>query len=422
MRLDTVSRHPAHLTYCLNVHPGESWAEAFAAIRVHALAVRDWVAPGQRFGLGLRLSAGAAAELDGDRKALAEFRKFLRENTLYVFTVNGFPYGRFHGVPVKEQVYAPDWRDPRRLEYTLRLGRILAALLPRGVPGSISTLPGSYRAWIRTAADEADVLTGLCRAAAGLAEIRRRTGRTIMLAIEPEPDCLWERTGDLVRLWRLLRGPGLTPKLAPLCGLRTPDLRHALERHLGVCMDACHAAVNFERPAEVLKRLAAERIPVAKIQISAAPAGGTDPETVAELAALAEPVYLHQTRVRAADGAVTAFADLEPALAAVGRAEIPHLQERRDAPSSKGGQEAPSPSEIRTHFHIPLGLERLGRLRSTRDELDAVFFALLRAGATRHIELETYTFSVLPEPIRRDGVAAMLAAEFAWFLREWSPA
>lgn len=400
MKLAFPSGTPLHLTYCLNIHPGETWEENFTAIRTHALAVRDRVASGRRFGLGLRLGARAAAELDNP-PALAAFRRFLDRENLYVFTVNGFPYGRFHGAPVKENVYAPDWRTPERLGYTLSLGRILAALLPRGVRGSISTVPGSYRSWIGSAAAETEVLAGVARAAAGLAAIRRQTGRTVVLALEPEPDCLWQRTDELLALWRRLRDPEQLAALAHHCGIRVPTLRAALERHLGVCVDTCHASVQFERPADVLRQLQVAGIPVAKVQISAAPACHVSPATLNELAVLQEPVYLHQTRLRGSDASVASFSDLAPALAAA---------------SSAGPA-----CELRTHFHIPLSVERFGSLGSTRAELDAPFFALLRAGAAPHVELETYTFQVLPEELRRQGVEASLEAEFRWIFSRLSP-
>ncbi|MFA4945038.1 MAG: metabolite traffic protein EboE [Lentisphaeria bacterium] len=401
-------RHgPFHLTYCLNIHPGESWAENFAAIRDHALAVRHRVAPGARFGLGLRLSGQAAAELAGDRRALAEFKRFLRREKLYVFTVNAFPFGRFHGGPVKEQVYAPDWRTPQRLGYTLRVAELLAHLLPRGVTGSISTVPGSWRGWGDGPEAWADILLNLAKAVLGLAALRERTGKAIVLALEPEPDCLLARTADLLRLWRLLRGPGVVPRLARARGVRTAALRRAFARHLGVCLDTCHFAVEFENPATALAALRAARIPVAKIQVSAAPllrATGTAAADAAGLdaaAALAEPVYLHQTRLRLTDGSVAAFPDLAPALAA----------------ARAGGWR-----ELRTHFHIPLGLESWGALGSTRAELDAAFFQLLAAGAAPQVELETYSFQALPAELRHEGVEASLAAEFRWFLERLAAA
>ena len=55
---------------------------------------------------------------------------------------------------MKENVYLPDWSSTERLVYTNQLFNIISRLTPEGVEGSVSTLPGSFKAF------EAD-----CRAA-----------------------------------------------------------------------------------------------------------------------------------------------------------------------------------------------------------------------------------------------------------------
>ena len=109
---------PLHLTYCLNIHPGETWAENLAAIREKTARVRQFVAPDQWFGLGLRLSAQAAAELAANPALRHEALDVFAENQFYPFSVNAFPYGRFHAGAVKEDVYSPDWRATERRDYT----------------------------------------------------------------------------------------------------------------------------------------------------------------------------------------------------------------------------------------------------------------------------------------------------------------
>ena len=97
------------------------------------------------FGVGLRLSAEAAADVARARCARRASARFLAAEDLFVFTINGFPYGAFHGQRVKETVYQPDWRDERRLTYTNHLADILAELLPASGSGSISTVPGTFK-------------------------------------------------------------------------------------------------------------------------------------------------------------------------------------------------------------------------------------------------------------------------------------
>ena len=189
-----------HLTYCLNIHAGETWAEHLQAIRGPACQVRDRLGCREPFGLGLRLGARAAAELDHP-ETLREAAQCLAAERLYAFTINGFPYGTFHGTRIKENVYAPDWTKPERVAYTLRLARILAALLPEGVPGSISTVPGTYRAWLQPG-DEGRIVANLMTVVAALARLEKQTGRHLCLALEPEPDCLWDQVSQVIAALR----------------------------------------------------------------------------------------------------------------------------------------------------------------------------------------------------------------------------
>ena len=396
---------PVHLTYCLNVHPGESWQANFAAIREHVPAIRDRLARPGEFGLGLRLSAEAAATLRAPAE-LDAFRKFLADENLYVFTINGFPYGRFHGVPVKQEVYRPDWRTVERRDYTIALAEILAELLPAGVGGSISTVPGSYKDWIRTEADAAAMAGMIAETAGRLDEIRRQTGKEISLALEPEPDCC---LGNISETLAFFGGPMRTAgeaRLAETHGMSPGRAREVLARHVGVCFDTAHLAVEFEDLAAALARLRDAGVRVCKIHLSAAVRAAT-PAAVERLGEFADEVYLHQVRARAADGTVRSWADLPAALA---------CPERRRRAAGRDDDE-----EWRVHFHVPLFLERFGELQSTRDLFTDEFVAAVRAGATEHLEIETYTFDVLPDELRAAGLAESIAREYEWVLQRMFP-
>ncbi len=355
----------SHLTYCLNIHPGETWEENVAAIRKYAAAVKERVSPDLPFGLGLRLSARAASEL---RPQVPAFRDYLADAGMYVFTINGFPYGRFHATRVKELAYEPDWSRPERRAYTEVLAWILAELLPEGVDGSISTVPVAYGKAL-----SAEAVDNLVRTAEALARIEEQTGRTVVLALEPEPDCLIETTDEAVRLWGELRARASAEVL----------------RFLGVCLDTCHAAVEFESPADSIRRLRAAGIPVPKIQISSALVVPPGADPVQLLAPFADEVYLHQTRVMS-DGRLLRFPDLSDALD-----ENPH-------------------GEWRVHFHVPLHFAGGEGLGSTAAFLDAAFFSEALA-PDRHLEIETYSFDVLPGP--GGNVVDSIASEFDWLMR-----
>ena len=391
-----LSGHPGmHLTYCLNVHPGETWAENIEAIRTQARAVKAAVAPGAPFGLGLRLGR-AAAETLLDTGRRAAFRDLLAAEGMYVFTINGFPYGAFHGTRVKEAVYRPDWRAPERLAYTLMLAEILADLLPEGVRGSISTVPGAYREEAARDADRAAIAGALGRVAVALDRLAGERGRELCLGLEPEPDCLIETTGEMIAFMdRDMRDHAL-PVLRRETGGGAARGEAILRRRIGLCLDTCHLAMQFEDPSEGLRRARAAGVEVCKVQLSAALTARVPPVTAARLAAFDDDVYLHQVRIRAG-GRVRRFADLRPALTAAARAD---------------GTSA----EWRIHCHVPLYYTGEDGLGSTAGDLTAGFLAQVAREGVDHLEIETYTFGVLPAPLRARGVTGSIADEFAWVM------
>jgi hypothetical protein len=319
---------PAQLTYCLNIHRGESWTETLAALRGPALSVARRVAPDQGFGLGLRLSARAAEEL-AEPGPLQDLCEFLARQNLSVFTINGFPYGRFHGAPVKARVYEPDWQ-PRRTGKAIPVYWLTCwpVCLPEGQDGSISTVPvGFAPALARPSAVDAAVAR-LLNTVRHLARVEAETGREIHVGLEPEPSCHLERSEEFVAFYqRLLAAAG-------------PGEEFLVRRHLGVCFDTCHVALAFESLAEAWDRYVAAGIRISKVQLSAALQTSADEEARIALRAFVEPTYLHQVRVRRRDGTVAAWLDLPEALSAW-----------------------PSDAEqVRVHFHVPLFWSAAGPL------------------------------------------------------------
>lgn len=388
---------PIHLTYCLNVHAGQTWAENLAAIREKTLRVRDAVAGDRKaFGLGLRLSAQASAELH-HADVLAAFGEFLDRENLYVFTVNAFPYGQFHDTAVKEDVYRPDWRCLRRLEYTNRVADVLAGLLPEGVAGSISTVPGSYKGWIRTREDLASMVQMIADAAVHLGFLRDHYGKEICLALEPEPDCY---LGNMDETLEFCAGHLLeigTEHLMASHGLDRPKAEKILRRHVGVCFDTAHMAVEFEDLADALGRLRSAGVPLAKVHLSSALRLAPTVKTLRRLEEFSEEVYLHQVKARGANGQIRSYPDLPAAL--------------QDASA------AASDEEWRVHFHVPLFFEGYQGLRSTRGLFTDEFVAALTGGITQQIEIETYTFGVLPDALRAADIPEAIAREYDWVLR-----
>lgn len=390
-----------HLGYCTNIHAAAGWHEVFQALQRYVPALKRRLSPERPFGLGLRLSAAEADTLLRD-DALAQFQDFLRASGAYVFTLNGFPYGAFHGRPVKARVFAPDWRDEARVRYTLCLARILAALLPPQVEGSISTVPLSYKAWIGNddRAALAQMSCHLARVAAALVQLGERQACVIYLALEPEPDGVLAGSRDVVAFYQNSLLPVGGRWLAQATGVSRERAEAQLLEHVRVCWDTCHLAVQFEEPAEVLLRFQQHGIQVGKLQISSAlkvlfsEDGDERRRLLAALDRFAESTYLHQVVECAARGERRGFPDLPHALAAGGAAA----------------------REWRVHVHVPLFAADYAGLLSTRSEAESTLRLLQKTPFTRHLEIETYTWEVLPgaKPELTDSIER----EYRWVLSQ----
>lgn len=388
-----VAHGAAHLTYCTNIHPGETLAEVRDNIERYVAPVKARVCPDAPFGVGLRLSAGAAEELQAPA-ALTDFAALLESRGLYVFTINGFPYGAFHGTRVKENVYRPDWRSARRGEYSSKLAEILARLLPQGVTGSVSTVPGAFRDDVRTAGDREQIVEQLLVHAATLVRLRETTGKEIALALEPEPACFLETTEEATRFFEeSLFARSARARFASLTGQNHSQAEVSLRRHLGVCFDACHAAVEFEVPRASIAALENAGIKIAKLQISSALSMQVLGSRRSEIARFADDVYLHQVVIER-NGQFERYLDLPRALA-----------EGVDG-------------EWRIHFHVPVFQRAFGVFESTQAHLREVLSLVRERGVSTHLEIETYTWDVLPEAFRSVDVISAIAREFEWTCAE----
>jgi len=388
-----------HLTYCTNIHPGERWSEVASTLKDYLPSLKAELAPDAPFGVGLRLSNQAAETLlDGDR--LSRFRDWLDANDLYVFTLNGFPYGCFHGEQVKDRVYAPDWRSDERAAYTRRLARILARLVPDGLSGSISTSPLSYKPWLDPEEREAAFRTGsrhLAEMAAVLARLESETGTHLHVDLEPEPDCLIENTEESIAFFEDWLWPVGGAHLSDQVGLSRDEAVALLRRHVQLCYDTCHFAVEYETPDAAFDRLSTAEVPVGKIQLSAALRAELPPDRSAladQLRPFAEDTYLHQVVERRADGSLHRYRDLPDAL--------PHI-DRDEA------------EEWRIHYHVPIYTDTYGALRSTRPHIGRTLDRLGEDPLCSHLEIETYTWDVLP-PDLKDDLPTSLRREYDWIL------
>ena len=401
MKLAT--KNDLHLTYCTNIHPGETWAEVESNLKQYIPRLKSRLSADEPFGIGLRLAQIAAQELlTGDN--LAQFKAWLKSEDLYVFTLNGFPFGSFHHQVVKDQVYAPDWTKSDRLNYTLELIEILTVLLPDQLDGGISTLPLSYKPWWRNTQAQEQVLQqaslNLAQAIAKLAEVKRTTGKVIHLDLEPEPDGMLENTQEIIDYFQDYLIPLASKYLQTQLGIDSVTAVNWIREHIRVCYDTCHFAVEYEQPEAIIQSFEAASIKIGKIQLSSAikikiPRELDQRQAIlAQLTPFAESTYLHQVIANHGEGNLKHYDDLGDALK--------HFL-TTDA------------REWRTHFHVPLFIADYQLFQSTQEHISQLLQLLPHQAIAHHLEIETYTWEVLPPAMKLD-LATSIEREYQWVL------
>ncbi|MCS6970481.1 MAG: metabolite traffic protein EboE [Planctomycetota bacterium] len=377
------------LAYNTNLHPAERVAEIAEALAAFAGPLRErlgW----ERLGVDLRLGLAALAE------DLAPLRRVLERHRLSAHTINGFPLRPFQAARVKEDAYRPDWSEPERLDASLRLLEAALALSDEPLL-TISTCPGSFRPLGPTHDDPQQHARAYGLWAAAAWRARQRHGRRVVLCLEPEPWCTLESSWDAAWFWRgPLATSGLAAAAAALDG-DTAAAQQAIAEHLALCLDTCHSAVIGEEPLAALARLRAAAVPIAKLQVTAAVVADLrEPMQAAALAAMAEPRFLHQTTLFAADGSCLRLADLDGFAAA--------------------RQRLPAAERAVSHFHVPIDrCELANGLATSADHAQAMLHAVLASGRP-HLAVETYTWPLLSARVAEQlaGTARELATLACW--------
>jgi hypothetical protein len=386
-----------HLTYSTLVHPGDTWEEMWASLVKYVPQVKERFAPNDSFGISLRLSASSAETLIRDQAARESLKKFLSDNDMYLYTVNAFPYGPFKGTSVKEQVYEPDWRSEERTQYTINVAEILGDVAPVGTSPSIQSAPLGFKPRVTGPDVIASFTEQVLRVGAHLVELEARTGRTVCLALEPEPFCFLETTDETVAYFteHLYSGPAAAT-FARLARIPISEAHAALRRHVGVVFDICHQAVAYENIAVSLQKLVDAGIPIFKLQEAAAVhVPEVTQEIVDELAPYADTIYLTQT-IEMKDGRLNRFLNLEDAFAA--------------------WKSDPGPREWRTHIHVPVFLDDLGAFRTTRFAIEDALAFHKANPLSRQLEIETYTWDVLPAHLKTGDIVDYVCRELDWVL------
>ncbi len=386
------------VAYSTNVHRGETLSDVYAFLRDYTIPINRLVFGNKPSGVELRLGMGSAGELV-DARERENFRAFLDENKLVVFSINAFPLLDFHSKRVKEQVYLPSWAEPARGRWTKVIADIFADVLPEGVQGSISTSAGCFRRFAHDPKTSQIMAQHYLETVNHLARIEERTGKTILLAIEPEPDTTLETAREVVAFfeWHLLptaRSEASKQQLSP------SQAEARLRRLLTVNFDTCHFSVLFQDPVESLRQLWRAGIEIGKVHVTNAPVL-KDPHRDAagykQLRAMQEPRYFHQFCGQDAGGsAVWRGLDLN------------------ELPRQLSSKTHPTVTEIRAHYHVPVHLTRLQSLTTTRPETKRAVQEILRTGRSSHLVIETYTWPLLE---KKGNLVKGIEMEFAWLRR-----
>jgi hypothetical protein len=392
-----------HLTYSTLVHPGDTWDEMWTSLTTYVPQVKARVAPDERFGVSLRLSAESAKALVASQDERDRLRGFLAGNDLYLYTVNAFPYGPFKGRVVKEQVYEPDWRSEERTQYTIDVADVLADVVDEGTAPSIQSSPLGFKPNVTGPDVVASYTEHVLAVAAHLVGLEQRTGRTVTLALEPEPFCFLETTEETVAYFedRLYSGEAAA-ELARHARIPISEAHGALRRHVGIVFDICHQAVEYESIRESLQLLVDAGIPIFKLQEAAALHVPTVTEEAVEvLTRYAQTIYLTQTFERGGDGSITRFLNLDDALADWAR--------------------SPRPCEWRIHIHVPVFLDDLGVFRTTRSAIEDALAFHRENPLSRQLEIETYTWDMLPDDLKTGDIVEYVCRELEWVRGELTP-
>ena len=366
-----------NLAYCTNVHAGTNLKETVRNIETYAPAVRNAFCPHEQLGIGLWLSAESARELEEQEST--DLKAHLHSLGIDVLTMNGFPYGNFHADIVKHDVYEPHWGDPRRLEYTLQLARLLTTLLPEGTSdASISTLPIGWRA---SFSDESSIETAahqIRQCANELHALHEDTGICIHIDLEPEPGCVFDTADDVVTFFdRYLQD----------------DMYRDYVR---VCHDICHSAVMFEPQTAALRTYREHGVKIGKIQVSSAIEINFDEcedvdRSLQAYSQFVENRYLHQTTIQN-NGPIAFFDDLPDALQ----------------------QHAPT-GTWRTHFHVPIFSMGTELFSTTQKEIERCLASIPETQPMPILEVETYAWNVLPSCLYEgEGLSRGIAEELMW--------
>ena len=384
-----------HLSYSTLVHPGDTWADIKSSISTYLVEVKSRVCPKDDFGVSLRLSHASVETLINNPRERQWLRSFLDENHMYLYTVNAFPYGPFKDRVVMEDVYEPDWTTNDRTSYTIQIAKLLTELTPSHIEPSIQSAPLAFAPNVRDDKYVETFTGNVLEVVAALWRLEKETGRRVKLALEPEPACYLETTDETVAYFTdRIYTPAAAQDLARRGAMPLSEAQGALTRYLGIVFDIGHQSVGFEDIPTSLSALVDAGIPIFKLQEAAAlRVNNLSEDMVPALRRFTDTIYLSQTTLRQGNN-LTKFLHLGDALDS-------YLAD-------------PVETELRCHFHVPVFLEEIGPFTTTRFAVQEAL-AIHRANPlSDHLEIETYTWDVLPDELKTGNIVDYLSNELTF--------
>ena len=388
-----------HLTYSTLVHAGDNWDQMRASVEEFVPKVKRRLGVEGKFGVSLRISGDSQKTLSESAQARSDLKKFLDGEGLYVFTINAFPYGPFKGQRVMERVYEPDWTTNQRVEYTKAIADILVDITDEDTSPSIQTAPLAFAPNVSDESYIARFTTSVFEVISHLYHLEARTGRRVKLSIEPEPACYLETTDETVAFFQeRLYAPAGVAELANIAQIALSEAEGAIKRYLGIVFDIGHQSVGFEDIPQSLEKLVNAGIPIFKLQEAAALwVESLSIDIIPELRRFTDTIYLSQTSLKTAEGIVKYL----------------NLGEALDAYEAN-----PVPTEMRTHFHVPVFLEEIGPFKTTRFAVQQALAMHRKQPLSDHLEIETYTWDVLPAELKTGDIVDYVSRELEFVMKE----
>ncbi|HFL8824107.1 MAG TPA: metabolite traffic protein EboE [Candidatus Azoamicus sp. OHIO1] len=392
------NQHKYNLTYCLNVFKSKNWEETLYNIKIFVSNIKKTY-PNKEIGIGLCISNSISKELIKKRNLL-DLIILIKNENIYIPSINGFVYKKFHQKSIKDKIYIPEWTSNSRILYTKLLIKILKELLPKNVNGSITTLPISYKPWINKK-NKTYIFykssINISKIIDILININKKYKKLIHLDIEPEPNCLIENSKEIVRFYKLWLLPIGSDYLRNKYNIEKKIAIALIKDHIKICYDICHFSTNFEKTTTIIKLLTKEKIKIGRIQISSAIKIKTPKKKekfkkiINKISHLSYSPFLHQT-VEKNNNQIKKFIDIKYAIKTIKKNKK---------------------SEWRIHCHLPIYLKKYSILETTNKDTKSVLKNLINNKITNHIEIETYTYNVISP---NSDIMASIIKEYNWVI------